>query len=143
MTLRILVTGSRDWADPALIASWLAGQAGDETDVVVVHGGCPDGADAQAEQAARILGYRTEPHPADWEGPCRPPACPPLHRRRRKDGTDYCPAAGPYRNQEMADAGAGLCLAFFWPGAQNRGTADCVRRAQKAGIPVRRVRPGS
>jgi len=35
----------------------------------------------------------------------------------------------------MADAGADLCIAF--PGG--RGTADMVRRARAAGIPVRSV----
>jgi predicted Rossmann-fold nucleotide-binding protein len=45
--------------------------------------------------------------------------------------------AGHYRNQEMADTGADLCIAF--PGG--RGTADMVRRAAAAGIEIRRV-PG-
>jgi hypothetical protein len=38
----------------------------------------------------------------------------------------------------MVDLGAGVCLAFFKNGATNRGTADCARRAEKAGITVRK-----
>jgi len=55
-----------------------------------------------------------EPHPADWE----------RHGR----------AAGPIRNQEMADAGADLCIAF--PYGIGKGTYDMIERARKAGIPV-------
>src|SRR5690606_30354012 len=64
---------------------------------------------------ARELGWHVVAYPADW----------------RRHGR----AAGPIRNQEMADAGADLCIAF--PGG--RGTADMVRRARAAGIPVRSV----
>lgn len=46
-------------------------------------------------------------------------------------------AAGPIRNQQMIDDGRpDLVVAF--PGGV--GTADMVRRAEAAGIPVRRVR---
>jgi hypothetical protein len=141
MTFRILVTGSRKWADPARVAHELSAAAGDQKAVAVIHGACRTGADVLAEVAARGLGFRTEPHPARWGGPCRP-ACPPGHRHQRVwQGAWYCPSAGLYRNQEMVDAGADICLAFFWPGAANLGTTDCARRARAAGIPVTDVRP--
>lgn len=57
-----------------------------------------------------------EPHPADWQ-------------RHGK-------AAGHIRNAEMVQAGADLVLAFYQRGARNTGTADLVRRASRAGIPV-------
>lgn len=46
----------------------------------------------------------------------------------------YGKVAGLLRNQEMVDLGAEVCLAFSR--GNSRGTADCIRRAQKAGIPV-------
>lgn len=48
----------------------------------------------------------------------------------------YGPRAGPIRNQRMLDEGKPeLVLAF--PGG--RGTADMMRRAKAAGVPVREI----
>lgn len=117
---RVLVTGSRDWSD-AVVLSWaLTRTAIDpETrllrpDLVVVHGDCPTGADAMAQSFCEFLGVPTERHPADW--------------------SKYGRGAGPIRNQEMVDLGADLCLAFPLPGS--RGTANCMKLARAAGIPV-------
>lgn len=45
-------------------------------------------------------------------------------------------AAGPIRNQHMLDIGKpDVVLAF--PGG--RGTEDMIRRAEKAGVPVKRI----
>lgn len=63
---------------------------------------------------ARQLGLAVEVHPADWGR--------------------YGKAAGPIRNQEMLESGIDLVIAL--PGG--RGTADMVRRAEGAGVPVRR-----
>ena len=120
---RVLVTGSRDWDNLALL-SFLIGVAIGESgrpkaEVVIVHGACPTGADTMAEQTAVTSDVMTEPHPADWD---------------RHDK-----AAGPIRNQEMVDLGADICLAFFKVGAGNRGTANCAASAERAGIPVRRI----
>lgn len=137
---RILLTGSRDWDNRPRLAHEMAATASDLAflrPAVLVHGACPTGADAIAAHEAKALGWTVESHPADWEAPCRA-ECKPGHRRRRRDGTVYCPAAGNYRNQEMVDTHPDVCLAFFAPGAANTGTSDCVRRAEKAGIPVRR-----
>ena len=116
--LRILVTGSRDWADYERVRVAIGAAAFEygtaASDVVVVHGGAR-GADRCAADAAAELGVRAEPHVADWK----------RHGRR----------AGPYRNQQMVDAGAAVCLAF--PMGVSVGTRDCVRRAELAGIPVR------
>lgn len=80
----------------------------------LVHGGA-SGADQLAADVARQAGWRIEEHPADWG----------THGR----------AAGPIRNQNMAAAGGDLLIAF--PGG--RGTANMIRCAEAAGIPVRRV----
>lgn len=119
--LRILVTGSRDWTDrqaveDAVLAEWRG--RGEPTEVVVFEGACPQGgADAIARGVAAQYGFLVETHPARWQ--------------------EHGKAAGPFRNQEMVDSGADVCLAF--PGPDSRGTWDCVRRAERAGVPVRIV----
>lgn len=90
-------------------------------------------------------GVRYKRMPADWDH-CTP-RCQPSHRRIKRPGDtlhpghlpDYCPAAGPRRNQTMVDRRPAVCLGFPMPGS--RGTADCMRRAAAAGIPVRRWPP--
>jgi hypothetical protein len=137
---RILVTGSRDWTDEEILLGALAHAVvtglRHHDHVVVVHGACRTGADAMTDRTCRVRGVSLERHPADWDAPCRP-ECEPGHRRPRQDGTTCCPAAGHYRNQEMADRGAHVCLSFFQPGSANRGTSDCVCRAIAAGITIR------
>lgn len=134
--MRILVTGSRKWKYKLLISAALVEAAGDipASEVTVVHGNNGN-ADMMADREARSYGFHVEPHDADWYGPCRSD-CKRGHRRWR-NGRDYCPAAGNYRNQEMVDAGADKCLAFYQPSAANVGTQDCVNRAIRAGIKVR------
>jgi hypothetical protein len=91
--------------------------------VVVVHGHCPTGADHWADLwASETLDpeVSVERHPADWS--------------RGKRG-------GPERNARMVAAGADVCLAFPLPGS--RGTVDCMRKAQAAGIPVLTVEAGT
>jgi hypothetical protein len=136
-----MVTGSRSWTDEQAIRDALASvisQYGPEN-VVVVHGGCPQGADALADRiASGWTGVTVERHPADWDAPCRP-TCRHGYKTRA-DRTRYCPSAGIYRNQAMVDLGADICLAFQV--GNSKGTADCIRRAEKAGIPVRRYEGG-
>lgn len=120
MVSRILVTGSRNWTDRDAVFNALTDvltECGHPADAVVVHGACPTGADRMADEIwSGFLGYPVERHPADW--------------------SRFGRGAGPRRNQEMVDLGADLCLAFLVPGS--RGTADCVTRAERAGIPVRK-----
>ncbi len=131
---RILVTGSRRFGDYDLaltVLSEVRWEFGPH--FVLVHGGAP-GADLLLKEMAEARGIETEPHAADWAGPCRA-TCKPGHRRRRRDGSEYCPAAGNYRNQLMVDLGADLVIAF--PIGESTGTRDCIRRAEAARIPVR------
>jgi hypothetical protein len=83
------------------------------SEVTVVHGGAK-GADTIAAEFAKAFGMKVEAHLADWQA---------YHR-----------AAGPLRNQKMVDLGADICLAFLMP--DSKGTADCIRKAKKAGIPI-------
>ena len=118
---RVLVTGSREWdaegtLRQALIAAKMA-VAGEDHDLIVVHGACPTGADAMADMWAKDYGFPAERHPADWS---------------RGKG------AGFTRNAEMVALGADLCVAFYKQGAGNKGTDHCASLAEKVGIPVRR-----
>jgi hypothetical protein len=134
--MRILITGSRKWNDIKTISDALKEVAStdrqaalrveeyvtngapistppDLSHITVVHGGA-DGADALAGELAKILGMNVEVHPAQWD--------------------IYGRGAGPLRNQAMVDKGADICLGFVMP--DSRGTADCLKRAKKAGIPT-------
>lgn len=106
---RIIACGGRNYAGD--VGRVLHEYAND----VIVHGACPTGLDATVAKWCAENDVIQEPHPAKW--------------------SLYGKAAGPMRNQEMADAGADECLA--WPGG--RGTADMVARAEVAGIRVRRI----
>jgi hypothetical protein len=119
---RVLVTGSRDWADEQLVRRELARCWSEYGRIVVVHGACPTGADAQAAQwvadmvAADVCGVTEEPHPADW----------------RTHGK----AAGPIRNKQLIGAGAAVCLAFIRNASA--GASHTAGLADAAGIDIRR-----
>jgi hypothetical protein len=122
--MRILITGSREWDDEEKISGAFDSALREmgflpsiHHGVIVVHGGA-DGADRLAGQVAMRRGWKVEVYPAAWD--------------------EKGPKAGPLRNQEMVDEGADICLAFFKDGAANKGTADCVKKAEKAGITVRK-----
>lgn len=115
---RVLVTGSRDWEDQAavrtaLTAAWrAAGQP-----LIVVHGACPTGVDAFADEWAvehGFAGIEVERHPADWSVGGR--------------------SAGPLRNQAMVAAGAWRVLAFVRH--HSPGATGCVLAARRAGLDV-------
>lgn len=140
-TYRVLVTGSRDWTnrraieDTLTAAGALAIALGQR--LVVVHGACPTGADAQADAWAEWHRERGQPidierHPADW-----------------RPGGIFDPSAGPSRNARMVQLGADACFAFIGPCTSPRcrrpdahpshGASGCADLAEQAGIPVRRV----
>lgn len=150
----VLGFGSRAFTDTALVGQVLletwhdALQAG-YSGITVMEGGA-DGADAACAAWAIRHRHHGVGHlmvEADWEGPC-PPSCPPGHRRTRRDGAEFCPAAGGRRNQAMVDRRPLLALAFILPCTRpgcrrprphdSHGTADCLRRLNAAHIPVRR-----
>lgn len=117
-TKRILVTGSRDWDDISTIFDslrYLMSKWG--TDIVVVHGGAR-GADTIAGQWAQVQFVQEEIHLADWD----------KHGKR----------AGFIRNAEMVALGADVCLAFIKN--ESKGATMCAELAEKAGIPLYRVR---
>lgn len=111
-SLTLIVCGGRDYNNSRAVY--------DALDYIRAHRGCitlirtggARGADRLAEDWAEQNNVPVDVHEADWE----------THGK----------AAGPIRNQAMADLGADGLVAF--PGG--RGTADMVRRAIAAGIPV-------
>ena len=138
---RVLVTGSRDWANAELV--WAAlNDVRDEAltagrQLVVVHGACPRGADADAAHWAEIgsqfaTWIKAEAHPAE--------------DHPTQDFGPW-PGAGPRRNQYMVSLGADVTLAFIGPCTSPRcrrprphpshGASGCAALAKKAGIPVR------
>ena len=113
--MRVLVTGGRDYHninDARVIYATLDAIHGENEITALIHGDA-HGADRLAAAWAYDNKVDEEAYPADW--------------------ARYGKAAGPIRNQSMVDAKPDLVVAF--PG--RRGTADCVRRAKLAGIPVR------
>lgn len=108
--MRLIVTGGRDYNNKSDVWQALGDIHAATPITTLVHGACKTGLDRIATDWADSLGIPTDPHPANW--------------------TLYGRAAGPIRNQKMADLGADAYLAF--PG--NNGTSDMVRRAKTAGI---------
>lgn len=118
---------------PGLIVPGEHGPRGMWHLLTVVHGAA-EGGDKLMDRIARAWGCVVEPHPVsqeDWDT-CLS-TCKPGHRRRRRDGSTFCPGAGTRRNQRMVDLGAHLCLG--WPnGSAWSGTWHCMTRAEAAGI---------
>lgn len=106
--MRVLVCGGRDYNDCVRVGLQLRMLKATQ----VIEGGAT-GADYCAAHWAAKAGIPVETYPADWK----------THGK----------AAGPIRNQQMIDEGKPDVVIAF-PGG--RGTADMVRRAQSAGIPV-------
>jgi hypothetical protein len=137
----VLVTGSRAWSDipamhDALLDTWHDATQDGHAGITVMEGGAT-GADTIARWWAKqhqAHGVGSQAVTADWGEPCGD-GCPAGHRKDAH-GSSYCPLAGHRRNQQMVDAGPAIVLAFRV--GKSTGTADCIRRAEKAGIPVRR-----
>lgn len=110
----IVVTGGRDYEGTDEDEAELRRFLDKENAVTLRHGGCL-GADRFAVKVADSMKLFVEQYDPDWD----------KHGR----------AAGPIRNGIMLK-GADVLIAF--PG--RRGTADCVRQAERAGIRVLYVR---
>jgi hypothetical protein len=109
--MRVLVTGGRDYSDRATVFATLDGLDAEHCVDVVIHGAAR-GADSEAARWASVRGVPAWPNPADWS---------------------QGKAGGILRNQQMlTDTSPTHVVAF--PGG--RGTADMVRRARAANIPV-------
>ena len=118
MTYRILVTGERDWTDEAQVHAVLASglKRLNTSDVVIVHGDCPTGADSFAQSFCDKNHVPSERYPA----------------------TDFgqWPYCGPKRNSHMVKLGAWIVLAFWSGKIERSGTFDCLTKAVRTGIRV-------
>lgn len=141
----ILVTGSRN----------AEGISHQHTISLALHGvgpgdhtlwhGAATGADRIAAHIAHGLGWAVESIPADWNGPCVE-TCTPGHRRPRRGGGTYCPAAGTYRNTALVAAVFDHLpdvRAYAFPLPGSKGTWDAVRQIKAAGIPLEVVHLGA
>ncbi len=114
MSRRVLVCGGRDFTDYDYACQVLDDIHAAQPIGAVIHGNSR-GADTAAGVWAwkhRKEGVNCWPVPAQW--------------------AKFGKSAGPKRNQAMIGMGPDLVVAF--PGG--RGTADMIRRAKAAGIPV-------
>jgi hypothetical protein len=116
VSFKVIVAGSRTFEDDLFMASVLDHLLARKLPDVTIISGCAPGADTLGEGYARKRGLACERMPADWS---------------KGKG------AGPRRNQEMVDVAQ--AAVFFWDGS-SRGTADCIRRAEAAGLQVRVIK---
>lgn len=112
MTIRVLVTGGRDYADRDAVFATLDALHAERGIVALATGGAA-GADRLADAWAAAQGIERHRYTPDWQ----------QHGR----------AAGVIRNSEMLrEFAPDLVVAF--PGG--RGTADMVAKARRAGVDV-------
>ena len=111
--MRLLVCGGRDYRNRERVFSTLDGFR--DRLSALCSGGAP-GADTLAWDWGWSRGFHCERYFADWKA----------HGR----------AAGPIRNQRMLDEFRPTHVVAFSGG---RGTADMIRRAEAAGIPVIKI----
>ena len=111
--LVVLITGGRDYCDRATLYGALDTLHATRGPIErMVHGGAA-GADSLAGEWARDRGVECRVYRARWD--------------------EHGRSAGPRRNQRMLDEERpDIAVAF----AGKRRTADCVRRARKAGVEV-------
>lgn len=115
MQQRVLVCGGRSYANRGGVFEVLDAAHAANPIIALIHGNAK-GADALADEWAI--------------GKCETLTFTPLWE-------EHGPAAGPRRNQKMLEDGKpDIVIAF--PGG--KGTADMVRRARLAGVPVAEVK---
>lgn len=116
MSIRVLVTGSRDWPFPEVIGEKLS-KFLNYPGFTIVHGACPTGADKQADEWAIANNVSIERYPAKWD--------------------EFGKRAGFLRNKEMVDTRPDFCYAFILNGS--KGATNCADLAKAKGIPTKRI----
>lgn len=110
---KVIIAGTRTFEDYNLLRDTCDKVLSQYTDIEIVSGSAP-GADTLGEQYAKEKGYPIKMFPAYWK----------THGK----------AAGPIRNQQMADY-ADVLIAF-WDG-KSKGTRDMIYKAQQKGLRVK------
>jgi hypothetical protein len=138
---RVLVTASRDLKDRLLVRQLLddcltIALYEEYERLVVVHGACPTGGDAFADEWA--VEMKNAGMPVDYE----------RHPAQGHPTQDFgpWPGCGPRRNGYMVSLGAHECLALIGPCTSTRcrridphgshGASGCAAAALRAGIKV-------
>ena len=113
---RVIIAGGREFNQYEMLKQYCDEMLKHKTNICVVSGAAR-GADALGEQYAKEKGYPINLYPVtnqDWQ--------------------KYSGYAGHRRNQKMADNADALIA--FWD-SRSSGTADMIKRARKAGLPVK------
>lgn len=114
--MRVLICGDRNWGNLKIIEDFIL-TLPKETEII--EGECR-GVDKKSRYVAEKHGYTVIPVPAEW--------------------SKYGNKAGPIRNQKMLDDyNPDLVVAFHNNIEKSRGTKDMIKRAKKAGIPVKLI----
>jgi YspA, cpYpsA-related SLOG family len=132
---RLLVTGSREYADASEVARVLDRILYQWGELTLVHGGAM-GADQLADwwgqrRANRGVTVEVEVWKANW-AVCEGPRCTAVHRKTNRAGQQFCPEAGVRRNALMVGSGIDFAVAFS---LGTPGTAHCIREIKRSGIP--------
>jgi YspA, cpYpsA-related SLOG family len=138
---RVLVTGSREWADYDLVDQALDAALAllqvplTMQDTMILCHGAARGLDTLAAVVAGGRGWKVEEHPARWNE--HTAGCPAWHLSPML--LDTCKMAGHRRNHKMIALGADLVIAF--PTGEeasglSRGTWGCARAAMEAQLPT-------
>lgn len=107
----LIIAGGRDFGDYPLLERTVDQFLEDVQDEITIFCGMARGADSLGERYAESHGYAVRYFPPDW---------------RR-----YGRAAGPRRNQEMAEEAD--ALAAFWDGS-SPGTGHMIQSARRRGL---------
>lgn len=115
--MKVIIAGGRDLDEDVVYAELVKLRIEDDSFIAqateIVSGHCPTGADAAGEWYADFYDVPTKLFPADWD----------KHGR----------AAGPIRNEQMAEYADALVA--FWDG-KSRGTKGMIDLMEKANKPV-------
>lgn len=135
----VLVCGGRDFEDSFLLYQTLDALRPPPTKIVEGgqrkkrNGETVGGADYWANRWARARGVPCVTIEAAWADL---KTAPVVTRKNSATGAPYNAAAGGIRNQRMLNQEHPDLVVAFCGGS---GTADMVKRAEAAGVPVRRV----
>lgn len=131
--MRVLVTGDRNWNDGYIVSTVLTGLLVDAQVVgegLVIIDGKARGADTFAGE---WYGGAEDGIHAIHEDV--------QHERYSAKWDEHGKAAGPIRNQQMLTEGKpDVVIAFHDNLEASKGTADMVKRARRAGLPVYNIR---
>lgn len=130
-----IITGGRNFKHRFKVESFLLDV---DPDIIIRHGDCKTGVDSFAQHFWHdVLKRETDPHPADWDGECIVGFCKPGHRRRRRGGGTYCPAAGNWRNKLMAEMEPKASKTVAFMGGS--GTHDMMQRSRDNKIELKTI----